>query len=144
MVLALLERWRPTLRVRNLSLQEEKRPDVKRLVASLLAEREGFEPSVPFLTRLFSRQVPSTTRAPLQQGQLYHNLNAAGRIYETTAHLLQYAESICDIDNPEEHLSGCCVKRKSIDGLHANDGGDMVHKIVRHGGVPKWLKGTVC
>ena len=46
MVLALLERWRPTLRVRNLSLQGEKRPDVKRLVASLLAEREGFEPSV--------------------------------------------------------------------------------------------------
>ena len=32
----------------------------------VLAERVGFEPTVPLPARLFSRQVPSTTRAPLQ------------------------------------------------------------------------------
>src|SRR5215469_350649 len=31
-----------------------------------LAEREGFEPPVPFRVRRFSRPEPSTTRPPLQ------------------------------------------------------------------------------
>jgi site-specific DNA recombinase len=35
----------------------------------VLAEREGFEPSVPLPARLFSRQVPSTTRPPLRNSR---------------------------------------------------------------------------
>ena len=47
----------------RICLNIEKAPTLRSFM--LLAEREGFEPSVPFPARLFSRQVPSTTRAPL-------------------------------------------------------------------------------
>ena len=36
-----------------------------------LAEREGFEPPVPFRVRRFSRPEPSTTRPPLRLLQVY-------------------------------------------------------------------------
>ena len=40
-------------------------------ICPLLAEREGFEPSVPFRVHLFSRQASSTTPAPLHIGFHY-------------------------------------------------------------------------
>ena len=39
---------------------------VRSLQASRMAEREGFEPPVPFRVRRFSRPEPSTTRPPLR------------------------------------------------------------------------------
>ncbi len=39
-----------------------------------LAEREGFEPPVPFQARRFSRPEPSTTRPPLRLSQFYYKL----------------------------------------------------------------------
>jgi site-specific DNA recombinase len=39
-----------------------------------LAEREGFEPSVPFPARRFSRPLPSTTRSPLRIKSYYSRL----------------------------------------------------------------------
>ena len=35
--------------------------------STILAEGEGFEPSVRFTARRFSRPVPSTTRSPFQK-----------------------------------------------------------------------------
>jgi hypothetical protein len=40
-----------------------------------MAEREGFEPPVPFRARRFSRPEPSTTRPPLRLLQFYYTLN---------------------------------------------------------------------
>jgi hypothetical protein len=40
-----------------------------------VAEREGFEPPVPFRARRFSRPEPSTTRPPLRLLQFYYTLN---------------------------------------------------------------------
>ena len=37
-----------------------------------MAEREGFEPPVPFRVRRFSRPEPSTTRPPLREFSLPH------------------------------------------------------------------------
>src|SRR5260370_8949854 len=45
-----------------------------------LAEREGFEPPIPFRVCRFSRPEPSTTRPPLRLIQFYYGLNfTAGR-----------------------------------------------------------------
>ncbi len=38
-----------------------------------MAEREGFEPPIPFQVCRFSRPVPSTTRPPLQLLQFYYS-----------------------------------------------------------------------
>src|ERR1700689_2016483 len=38
----------------------------------MLAEREGFEPPIPFRVCRFSRPVPSTTRPPLRLLQFYY------------------------------------------------------------------------
>lgn len=39
--------------------------------STILAEGEGFEPSVRFTARRFSRPVPSTARPPLRTSLLY-------------------------------------------------------------------------
>src|SRR5260370_13042492 len=45
-----------------------------------MAEREGFEPPIPFRVCRFSRPEPSTTRPPLRLIQFYYSLNfTAGR-----------------------------------------------------------------
>src|SRR5690606_34839581 len=50
-------------------IQDKTSPKRTRFV---LAEREGFEPSVPSLARRFSRPFPSTARAPLLARLFYH------------------------------------------------------------------------
>ncbi len=51
----------------------------------IVAEREGFEPSVPLLARRFSRPVPSTTRSPLHAHviltEICHNMNMNDSIF---------------------------------------------------------------
>src|SRR5690242_1329365 len=42
-----------------------------------MAEREGFEPPVPFRVRRFSRPEPSTTRPPLRSGSAYQFISVA-------------------------------------------------------------------
>ena len=52
-------------------------------ILALLAEREGFEPSVRFTARRFSRPVPSTTRPPLHIVLLYIiRLTPVGRVVD--------------------------------------------------------------
>src|SRR5271157_5953920 len=41
-----------------------------------MAEREGFEPPIPFQVCRFSRPVPSTTRPPLQLLLFYYSVNS--------------------------------------------------------------------
>jgi hypothetical protein len=48
-------------------------PACKCQITKVLAEREGFEPPVPFRVRRFSRPEPSTTRPPLRATQIYLN-----------------------------------------------------------------------
>src|SRR6266852_7209193 len=43
-----------------------------------MAEREGFEPPIPFQVCRFSRPVPSTTRPPLRLLQFYYRRNFNG------------------------------------------------------------------
>ena len=45
------------------------------MTTSLLAEREGFEPSEPLRAHLFSRQASSTTPAPLRTECLFYQIN---------------------------------------------------------------------
>ena len=40
----------------------------KRALCQKMAEREGFEPSLPFQVITLSRRAPSTTQPPLHQG----------------------------------------------------------------------------
>src|SRR6266436_4454015 len=48
-------------------------PDGHTVASQVMAEREGFEPPIPFQVCRFSRPVPSTTRPPLRLLQFYYS-----------------------------------------------------------------------
>ena len=56
----------------------------KPFIPKKLAEREGFEPPIPFQVCRFSRPVPSTARPPLRLLQFYYSL-PFGFTFETLA-----------------------------------------------------------
>src|SRR5207244_3335623 len=60
-------------RVRGETRTTERTTARKSLQAKCMAEREGFEPPIPFQVCRFSRPVPSTTRPPLRLLQFYYS-----------------------------------------------------------------------
>src|SRR6266446_2469217 len=65
-----------------------------------LAEREGFEPPIPFRVCRFSRPEPSTTRPPLRLIQFYYSLNF-------TAGGTQDRIGSPTLEPIHKHFSGC-------------------------------------
>src|SRR5215470_9338141 len=78
-----------------------------------LAEREGFEPPIPFQVCRFSRPVPSTARPPLRRGRLQFissdRRRTASQTHIAKLVIVKFAEAIsrswsnglcCRLDRP--------------------------------------------
>ena len=62
------------------SISPSSDPDRTQDFNNRLAEREGFEPPVPFQVRRFSRPEPSTSRPPLRLLHFYYSRTDSGQL----------------------------------------------------------------